>query len=386
MVTAAGVIERERAAAGGGPRIERVEIRLVNLEPRSRRSDAIQSFVVQETPIVQVFADDGAAGTGYVFAIGTGGAAVVEMIARHLAPRLIGRDPTRIEAIWHDLHRHTHATTVGPITALALSTIDMALWDMRARRAGRPIHVELGGGQPSIPLYATEGGWLQLPKDILVANALRAKDAGFRGFKVKIGRPIHEDVARLAAVRTAVGDAFEIMIDGNQSATVDEAIRRARLFEPFDLAWYEEPMPAEDLGGHARLSASTSLPIAIGESIYSLQHFREYLRRDAASVVQVCVARIGGVTPWLKAVHLAEAFNVKVAPHFLMEAHVGLGCGVPNVSWVEYIPQLEAITTGAIRIEDGCAVPPETPGLGIEWDWSAIDGRQAGMRVVTAAA
>ena len=182
-------------------------------------------------------------------------------------------------------------------------------------------------------------------------------------------------------MRKAVGDDFEIMVDGNQGAAVDEAIRRARLYEPFDLAWYEEPLPAEDLGGHIRLSASTSLPIAVGESIYSLSHFREYLQRDACSVVQVDVARIGGITPWLKTAHLAEAFNMAVCPHFLMELHVALTAAVPNGRWVEYIPQLDSLTTdkdddrrwprGAVRTQ---------PGLGIAWDWEAID-RAAGRRL-----
>ena len=180
-------------------------------------------------------------------------------------------------------------------------------------------------------------------------------------------------MARLAAVREAVGDNFEIMVDGNQGAQVDEAIRRARLYEPLDLAWYEEPLPAEDLGGHIRLSAVTTLPIAVGESIYSLQHFREYLQREAANVVQVDVARIGGITPWLKTARLAEAFNVPVCPHFLMELHVALTAAVPNGRWVEYIPQLDSLTTEGMRIENGHAVPSNEPGLGIAWDWEAID-------------
>jgi L-alanine-DL-glutamate epimerase-like enolase superfamily enzyme len=169
---------------------------------------------------------------------------------------------------------------------------------------------------------------------------------------------------------------FEIMVDGNQGANVDEAIRRARLYEPFDLGWYEEPLPAEDLGGHIRLSAATTLPVAVGESIYSLQHFREYLQRDAASVVQVDVARIGGITPWLKVAHLAESFNMPVCPHFLMELHVALTAAVPNGRWVEYIPQLDAITSTRMTISEGRAVPPQTPGLGIDWDWDAIDRRR----------
>jgi L-alanine-DL-glutamate epimerase-like enolase superfamily enzyme len=359
-------------------KIERVEVLMVDLKPKVKRTDAIQAFVSQETPIVRIFADDGLIGIGYSYTIGTGGRSVIELIVRHLAPQLIGRDPERVEEIWKALFFHTHATAVGAITSLALAAIDTALWDMRCRRSGRPLHIEAGGAQRSVPLYTTEGGWLHIETAELVEDALRAKADGFGGSKIKVGRSPKEDVARLAAVRAAVGDTFEIMVDGNQGAAVDEAIRRARLYEPLDLAWYEEPLPAEDLGGHVRLSASTSLPIAVGESIYSLQHFREYLQRDAASVIQVDVARIGGITPWLKTAHLAEAFNVSVCPHFLMELHVSLTAAIPNGRWVEYIPQLDSLTLDRMRIENGRAVPSDSPGLGIAWDFAAIDRMKVG--------
>lgn len=354
-------------------RIERVEVLMVDLKPKVKRIDAIQAFVSQETPIVRITADDGAVGTGYTYTIGTGGHSIVELIARSLAPQLIGRDPDRVEEIWRALFFHTHATAVGAITSLALAAIDTALWDMRCRRSGRPLHIEAGGAQESVPLYTTEGGWLHIATPELVEDALRAKAAGFGGSKIKVGRPPKEDVARLAAVREAVGDDFEIMVDGNQGASLDEAIRRARLYESFDLAWYEEPLPAEDIGGHIRLSAATTLPVAVGESLYSLSHFREYLQREACSVVQVDVARIGGITPWLKTAHLAEAFNVAVCPHFLMELHVALAAAVPNGRWIEYIPQLDSLTTSAMKIDNGRAVPSNDPGLGIAWNWEAID-------------
>jgi L-alanine-DL-glutamate epimerase-like enolase superfamily enzyme len=358
-------------------KIEQVEILMVDLKPKVKRTDAIQAFVSQETPIVRIRADDGAEGVGYTYTIGTGGHAVMALLMRNLAPLLIGRDPDRVEEIWRALFFHTHATAVGAITSLALAAIDTALWDMRCRRSGRPLYIEAGGAQESVALYTTEGGWLHIETAELVADALRAKAAGFGGSKIKVGRPPKEDAARLAAVREAVGDGFEIMVDGNQGAAVDEAIRRARLYEPFDLAWYEEPLPAEDLGGHIRLSAATTLPVAVGESIYSVSHFREYLQRDACNVVQVDVARIGGITPWLKVAHLAEAFNVPVCPHFLMELHVSLSAAVPNGRWVEYIPQLDSLTTTGMRIENGRAVPSSEPGLGIAWDWQAIDRMRA---------
>ena len=180
-------------------------------------------------------------------------------------------------------------------------------------------------------------------------------------------------MARLSAVRQAVGPAFEIMTDANQRFTVDEAIRRARCLTPLDIAWLEEPLPADDLSGHQRLSESTTLPVAVGESLYSPQHFREYLQRCACSIVQVDVARIGGITPWLKVAHLAETFNVPVCPHFLMELHVSLCAAVPNARWVEYIPQIDSLTLEPMRIEDGHAIPSDAPGLGIAWDFDAIN-------------
>lgn len=357
-------------------RIERVELVMVNLAPKVKRVDAIQSFVSQETPIVRITDADGAVGTGYSYTIGTGGPSVMALLEHTLAPALIGRDAFEIEKLWRDLLFLTHATSVGAITSIALAAIDTALWDLKAQKLGLPLHTLLGGAQASIALYTTEGGWLHLDEQALVDDALRAKAEGFSGCKLKVGRPLHEDVSRIRAVREAVGPGFEIFTDANQSFTVDEAIRRARAYEPLDIGWIEEPLPADDISGHVRLSSHTSIPVAIGESLYSPLHFREYLERHACSVVQVDVGRIGGITPWLKVAHMAECFNIAIAPHFLMELHVSLCASVPNARWVEYIPQLDAITTQGMAIRDGRAVPSDAPGLGIAWDFEAI-GRMA---------
>jgi len=357
-------------------RIERVEWRMVDLPPKVKRTDAIQSFVSQETPIVTITDSDGAIGTGYSYTIGTGGSSVMRLLADHLAPRLIDQDADRIEAIWHDLEFATHATTIGAISALALAAIDTALWDLRCRRQGLPLWIAAGGAADRRPLYTTEGGWLHIPAEALVEDALAAREKGFRGAKIKIGRPhVSEDLARLGAVRKALGPGFEIMTDANQGFMLDEAIRRAGRFADLDLAWIEEPLAADDLDGHIRLSRSTSTPVAIGESVYSIRHFREYMAKGACSIVQVDVARIGGITPWLKVAHAAEAFDIPVCPHFLMELHVSLACAVPNGKYVEYIPQLDDLTTAGMKVENGMALAPQTPGIGIEWDDEAVKRR-----------
>ena len=363
--------------------IERVELTLVDLKPKVRRTDAIQSFVSQETPIVRVFDRDGAMGTGYTYTIGTGGSSIVALLRDHLAPLLIGREAESIEAVWRDLLFSTHATSVGAITSLALAAIDTALWDLRCRRAKLPLAVLEGGAKTSLPLYTTEGGWLHLEPAALVDDALRAKAQGFGGAKIKIGRPhVAEDVARLGAVRDAVGPAWDIMTDANQGFALPEAIRRARHLEALDIAWFEEPMPADDVGAHRELARHTSVPIAVGESLYSISQFKDYLQAGACSIVQVDVARIGGITPWLKVAHMAEAFNVPVCPHFLMELHVGLCCAVPNSRWVEYIPQLDTLTRTQLAIRDGRAHASQDPGLGIDWDWEAIGRLQSAKPIV----
>ncbi|MCC7041385.1 MAG: mandelate racemase/muconate lactonizing enzyme family protein [Burkholderiales bacterium] len=354
-------------------RIERIELLQVDLPAKVARRDAIQAFDKQETPLVRITCADGAVGTGYSYTIGTGGSSVLALLRDHLAPRLIGRDSTEIEAIWKDLFFATHATAVGAITSIALATVDTALWDLRCLRADLPLWKMAGGAQHRVPVYTTEGGWLNHSRQQIVDEALAAKAQGFRGAKMKVGKPSSaEDVDRLAAVRAATGDAFSLMVDANQVFTVAEACRRAHAYRDLDLGWFEEPLPAEDLSGHVELAAKAAMPIAIGESLYHPSHFREYLVRHACSIVQVDVGRIGGITPWLKVAHLAETFNAPVCPHFLMEIHVSLAAAVPNGAWVEYIPQLDDVTSAHMTIEDGYAVPPAAAGLGIAWDAAAL--------------
>lgn len=358
-------------------RISRVEAYLCDIEVETERTDAIQAFTKQETIFVEVETNDGLVGTGYSYTIGTGGRAVLQLLKTDLLGLLIGEDARRVETLWQKLFWATHATTVGAITSLALAAVDVALWDLRCKAAGQPLWLLAGGANADVPLYDTEGGWLQVSTDELVAGALESKERGWPGVKLKVGKPrASEDLERLRAVREAVGPDTDIMVDANQSMTYPEAKRRARMFEEVDVFWFEEPLPAEDIKGHARLAASTSVPIAIGESIYSLSHFREYLEHGGAGIVQVDAARIGGVTPWLKTAHLAEAYNVRVAPHFLMELHVSLAAAVPNALYVEHIPQLRAVTTKDIEIRDGKAVPPSEPGVGIPWDRDVVEDRR----------
>lgn len=354
-------------------RIEKVELQMVDLVPKVLRTDAIQSFESQQTPLVKITDSDGATGCGYSYTIGQGGPAIMSLLKETLAPKLIGEEAENIERIWKSLLFSTHATAVGAITSLAIASIDTALWDLRAKKAKLPLYQLLGGSKDSVPMYTTEGGWLHIETQELVSDALQAQANGFSGAKIKIGKPhLSEDRERLQAVRKAVGPRFEIMVDANQAFGRAEATRRARMLEEFNIGWFEEPMPADDVQEHVRLAASTCVPIAVGESMYSISQFKDYLSMAGASIVQVDVARIGGITPWLKVAHMAEAFNVSVCPHFLMELHVSLVCAIPNAPWLEYIPQLDDITSEGMAMQNGQAIPSKKPGIGIEWDWEKI--------------
>ena len=221
--------------------ITHVELKMVDLVPKVKRVDAIQSFVSQETPLVTVFDSDGASGTGYSYTIGTGGPSVMALLEHTLAPALIGKDPDRIEAVWRDLLFLTHATSVGAITSLALAAIDTALWDLRCKKSSLPLWKAAGGSREQIPLYTTEGGWLHLETQVLVDDALAMQEQGFKGSKIKIGSDhISKDAARLDAVRSAVGSGYEIMTDGNQGFSLSESIRWSRMLQDYSVGWFED--------------------------------------------------------------------------------------------------------------------------------------------------
>lgn len=350
---------------------------LADIAVEKDRTDAVQAFVKQETILVEITTTDGLQGTGYAYTIGTGGTSVLNLLREHLLPLLAGKDARNVEALWQGLFAATRATTTGAITSLALAAVDTALWDLRCKRAGEPLWRLAGGHRREVPVYDTEGGWLHLSTDDLVKSALQAKQAGWAGVKIKVGKPhVSEDAERLRAVREAVGPSLHIMTDANQSQTVSSALQLAAALEPCDPYWLEEPMPADDLSGHARLARATRIPIAVGESMYSITQFRNYLETGAASIVQVDAARIGGITPWLKVAHMSESHNVMVCPHFLMELHVSLVAAVPNGKFVEYIPQLRAVTRTELTVRDGMAVAPDEPGIGIDWDMDSIDNRR----------
>jgi L-alanine-DL-glutamate epimerase-like enolase superfamily enzyme len=316
---------------------------------------------------------DGAEGVGYTYTCGRNGGAIHSILARELPELVIGHDADRIEHLWQHVWWALHYGGRGGPTVLALSAFDIALWDLKAKRAKLPLWNLLGGHDPKVPCYA--GGIdLDLSVDDLLKQTEGNLAKGFRAIKMKVGRTrMSEDVARIKAMRAHLGDGFPLMVDANMKWTVDEAVRRARAFQPFDLVWLEEPTIPDDISGHARIVRDGGLPIATGENMRTLWEFREIIAAGGVTYPEPDVTNCGGVTPFMKIAHLAEAFNLPVTSHGAHDVTVHLLAATPNRSYLEaHGFGLDRYIAEPLQIVDGQAIAPSRPGHGISFDWAGL--------------
>jgi L-alanine-DL-glutamate epimerase-like enolase superfamily enzyme len=309
--------------------------------------------------------DEGAHGFGFTYTVGHGGSAIHALLEDAIVPELLGRDPRDVEAIWHELHAKLHFVGAGGVTAVAIAAADIALWDSLAVAAALPLHRLLGVHRPSIPAYASAVN-LALSTAELVEQMSGYRAEGFRAVKMKVGKSFREDVERVRAVREAIGDDCELMVDANMAWDLAEAGRRLRALEPFAPAWLEEPLPPHDVDGFAALQLTTSVPLAAGETLFTPEEFTPYFRRGAIRIPQPDVIRLG-VTGWRRVAAAALDAGLTVAPHFIPEIHVHLACAIPNALNLEYLPIFERLLEEPLRIHGGEAVPPDTPGHGMRF-------------------
>jgi L-alanine-DL-glutamate epimerase-like enolase superfamily enzyme len=331
-----------------------------------------------ELVTVRVRDADGAEGVGYTYTVGTGGAAVHALITRDLAPVLVGSDADRIEALWQMMWWALHYGGRGGAQSLAVSAVDIALWDLRARRHGVPLWRLLGGFDPRVPCYA--GGIdLDLSLEALLKQTDENLGRGFRAIKMKVGRPaLREDLERVAAMRAHLGPDFPLMVDANMRWSVDDAIRAARALRDFDPVWLEEPTIPDDVPGHVRIVREGGVPIAAGENLHSLYEFRQLIEAGGVTFPEPDVTNCGGVTAFLKVCHLAEAFNLPVTSHGAHDVTVHLLAAVPNRSYLEaHGFGLDRFIAEPLRIDTGMAIAPDRPGHGITFDWKALDAVRA---------
>lgn len=327
-----------------------------------------------ELNTVRIRDSDGAEGIGYTFTVGRNGAAIDTILARELPEIMDGEEADEIERLWHKAWWALHYGGRGGPTVLAISAFDMALWDLKAKRANLPLWKALGGFDPRVPCYA--GGIdLELPLDKLLRQTDDNLEKGFRAIKMKVGRAnLFEDVERVKAMREHLGENFPLMADANMKWSVDGAIRAARALQPYDLTWLEEPTIPDDPAGHARIVSEGGLPVAAGENLRTLWEFKLYIAGGAVTYPEPDVTNCGGVTPFMKIAHLAEAFNMPVTSHGAHDVTVHLLAACPNRSYLEaHGFGLDRYIAEPLRIEDGFAIAPDRPGHGIEFDWKGLE-------------
>jgi len=321
------------------------------------------------TEIAMLFAEvrteSGHTGLGFSYSKRAGGPGQFAH-AREIAPALIGEDPSDIARLWDKLCWAGASVGRSGMAAQAIGAFDVALWDLKARRANLSLAKLLGAHRESVRCYNTSGGFLHTPTDQLLVNARKSLDRGIGGIKLKVGQPDGAlDIRRLEAVREHLGDTASIMVDANQQWDRPTAQRMCRTFERFNLVWIEEPLDAYDHEGHAALAAQFDTPIATGEMLTSVGEHWDLIRHRAADYLMPDGPRVGGITPFLKVATLAEHAGLMLAPHFAMELHVHLAAAYPREPWVEHFEWLEPLFNERIEIDAGRMRVPTRPGLGL---------------------
>ena len=286
--------------------------------------------------------------------------------AKEIAPALIGEDPNDIAKIWDKLCWAGASVGRSGLATQAIGAFDVALWDLKAKRAGLPLAKLLGAHRDSVRCYNTSGGFLHTPLDQLLVNASASIKRGIGGIKLKVGQPDRAlDLRRVEAVRKHLGEEVPLMVDANQQWDRPTAQRMCRIFEPFNLVWIEEPLDAYDHEGHAALAAQFDTPIATGEMLTSAAEHWDLIRHRAADYLMPDAPRLGGITPFMKVAALADHAGLMLGPHFAMELHVHLGAAYPREPWVEHFDWLEPLFNERLEIKDGRMLVPTRPGLGV---------------------
>src|SRR5438874_11345491 len=362
-------------------------MKISHVTTRSLRTPADNPLVVglpaptdtREFVTLELGTDQGLTGVGVTF---FGGALTPALKAAvdGLAGLMIGEDPSQTEAIAAKARRAAGAAGPGGIFTLALSAIDIACWDLKAKAAGRSVAALLGALRDRVPTYASGALMRPHPIDYLAKAGPRLRDIGFRQMKMQCGSEptVAASVERVRVMREAIGADVDLMCDINQLWSVNQAIEVGRRIEPYHLFWLEDPTTHDDYPGMARIADNLTTPIAAGEYHYGIVPFRHLLEHRSIDIVMIDLLRAGGITQWMKVAGMAEAFNLPVVSHLVPEIHVHLVAAIPNGLPVEYMPWTLNLYEQTPPIEGGQLVVPKKPGLGLAFDQAAMKRYQIG--------
>ena len=327
---------------------------------------------IEVSPLIAIdlVTEEGATGSTYLFCYTPLALKPVFEMLKSLAPLIEGRLAAPAE-IDRDLRATFRLLGEQGVVGMALSGIDMALWDAQARAAEVPL-AKLLGGDPARKIQAYDSLWL-LGLDEVESVFGRSLEQGFRAVKIKLG---HEDVQTDIEVcrlgREVLGAGVKFMVDYNQSLSVPEAIRRIRMLEEFDLHWIEEPTMFNDHAGHAEIRTAVNTPICVGENWWGIPDMTASVLAGASDYVMPDLMKIGGVTGWMRAAALGEAHGLPVSSHLFNEVSTQVMAAAPATHLLEYLDASSNILRQPQTFEDGYATVPARPGSGIEWDLEAV--------------
>jgi len=360
---------RERGPGGPAP-IQAVEAecyRVPLAEPlHDSRHGAHTHF---ELVIARVHLADGREGVGYTYTGGKGGRAAHQVLAHDLAPALAGKDAADIDGLWDFMNWHIHYVGRGGIAGFAVSAVDIALWDLRARTANMPLWKLLGGDGRAVRTYA---GLIDLhyPLDRHLEVVQQELARGHTGIKIKAGRDrLDDDLARARAIRDLIGPDVKFMVDANMKWDVDTAVEASRRLKDLNVLWLEEPVLPDDFPAFAEVGRASRIPLAMGENLHTLLEFRQAFHTGVLAFPQPDASNIGGVTGWLKVAEMCHRLGLPVSSHGMQELHVSLMSAMPHAGYMEmHSFPIDRYTTRPLEIENGCVTPPDLPGCGVVFD------------------
>ncbi|GAA3675237.1 mandelate racemase/muconate lactonizing enzyme family protein [Arthrobacter ginkgonis] len=350
--------------------IRHVKLSTVTLPLAVPISDA-KVFTGRQKPMTEVvflFAEitteQGHEGMGFSYSKRAGGPAQYAH-AKEVAETMIGEDPNDIAKLYNKLLWAGASVGRSGVATQALAALDIALYDLKSKRAGLPLAKFLGAHRDSVRTYNTSGGFLNASIEEVKERASRSLEEGIGGIKIKVGLPdTAEDLRRVTAVREHLGDSVPMMVDANQQWDRATALRMGRKLEQFDLVWIEEPLDAYDAEGHAALAAALDTPIATGEMLASVAEHERLIAARACDIIQPDAPRVGGITQFLRLATLADQAGLDLAPHFAMEIHLHLAAAYPREPWVEHFDWLDPLFNERLETKDGRMLVPNRPGLG----------------------
>ena len=321
------------------------------------------------TEVVFLFAEitteQGHSGIGFSYSKRAGGPAQYAH-AKEVAAGIIGEDPNDIGKIYTKLLWAGASVGRSGVATQALAAIDIALYDLKAKRAGLPLAKFLGSYRDSVRTYNTSGGFLNASLDEVKARATVLLKEGIGGIKIKVGLPdCAEDLRRVAGIREHIGWDVPLMVDANQQWDRATALRMGRQLEEFNLIWIEEPLDAYDFEGHAHLAQILDTPIATGEMLASVAEHKGLINANGCDIIQPDAPRVGGITQFLRLATLADERGLDLAPHFAMEIHIHLAAAYPREPWVEHFDWLDPLFNERLETRNGRMLVPDRPGLGV---------------------